>query len=231
MPAPLTIVIPTLNAAEDLPGALEALIEGLAAGLIRELIVSDGGSTDETSAIADAAGATVLNGPAGRGGQLHRGAETARGTWILLLHADTQLSPGWTEAVQTHIAETLDTAAYFRLRFRSSGVMPALVSGWANLRSRRFGLPYGDQGLLISKAQLIDIGGVPKLPLMEDVALARALKGRLRMLPAEALTSAAKYERDGWFRRGRRNLWTLSRYLMGADPVRLAANYDRPSAN
>ena len=62
---------------------------------------------------------------------------------------------------------------------------------------------------------------------MEDVAIARALGGRITLLPAELTTSGTKYERDGWFRRGARNLWTLLRYLMGADPARLAAEYRR----
>lgn len=227
MPAPISVVIPTLNAADDLDGALSALVPGLEAGAIRDLVVSDGGSSDATAAIAEAWGGTVLDGPAGRGGQLRRGVEAAGGDWILLLHADTQLSPGWVDAAVAHIHDHPDEAGFFRLAFRSDGIAPRVVAGWANLRARLCGLPYGDQGLLVRRDVLDAAGGVPDMPLMEDVALARALRGRLRMLPATARTSARRYEREGWLRRGARNLGTLLRYLCGADPARLAERYRR----
>lgn len=232
MPAPLSIVIPTLNAAAALPATLQALMEGLEAGLIRELVISDGGSTDGTRAAADSAGARLVAGPAGRGGQIARGVAAARGDWVLILHADTWLSEGWTEHAERHMATGPNSAGYFRLRFRASGAAPRLVAGWANLRARRFGLPYGDQGLLLHKALLEQVGGVPDLPLMEDVVLSRRLRGRLVMLNAEARTSADRYEREGWLRRGARNLLTLARFLGGADPAKLARAYasDRPSS-
>lgn len=229
MRAPISIVIPTLNAAVELPGTLASLAEGLEAGLIRELVVSDGGSQDGTRAVAEAAGAIWLAGPAGRGGQLRRGAGAAEGAWLLFLHADTQLAPGWTEAVLRHLRDQEQRAGYFRLSFRARGLGPNVVAAWANLRSRQFGLPYGDQGLLIHRALYEYAGGFPDIPLMEDVALAQALRGRLVGLSAEAMTSADRYLRDGWGRRGARNLWTLARYLLGADPKRLAAGYDRRS--
>ncbi len=229
MPAPLSVIIPTLNAAPLLPETLAALMEGVASGLIRELVISDGGSVDGTLEVADEAGARVVKGEAGRGLQLAAGVETAKGSWLLLLHADTRLSQGWSDAVLAHMAASSGKAGYFRLAFRSRGVSPGLVAGWANLRSRLFGLPYGDQGLLIHRDLLEQVGGVPPLDLMEDVAIARALKGRLQMLPATANTSAARYEAEGWFARGTRNLWTLARYLMGADPKRLAQGYERSS--
>lgn len=226
MPAPLSVVIPTLNAAEALPGTLLALMEGVEAGLIRNLILSDGGSTDRTRSIGEEAGAQVIEGTRGRGAQVARGVAAARGPWVLVLHADTELSPGWAAAVAAHIAGAPERAGYFRLRFRAEGAMPRLVAGWANLRARLFALPYGDQGLLISKARLAAAGGYPDLPLMEDVALARRLGRDLVPLAAEARTSAARYEAEGWLARGARNLFALMRYFAGADPARLARRYD-----
>jgi hypothetical protein len=120
-----------------------------------------------------------------------------------------------------------DRVGYFRLAFKARGILPGFVAGWANLRSRVFGLPYGDQGLLVRRDVLEAVGGVPDLALMEDVALARALRRQLVMLDAEARTSAARYQRQGWFRRGARNLWTLARYFAGVDPERLAQAYRR----
>ncbi|MEY8831341.1 TIGR04283 family arsenosugar biosynthesis glycosyltransferase [Sedimentitalea sp. XS_ASV28] len=227
MPAEISIVIPTLNAQAHLPGCLAALMEGLSAGLIRELIVSDGGSTDATCRIADEAGAVLIRGPASRGGQLRRGIEKARGRWLLVLHADTRLEPGWAAVVDAHLAAGQGQSAYFRLAFCERGVMPAWVAGWANLRSRLFGLPYGDQGLLMQRAVHDRAGGYPDQPLMEDVALVRALPRPLIALPVRAFTSAERYREAGWLRRGARNLWTLARYFAGADPERLAASYRR----
>lgn len=224
MRAPISIVIPTLNAQGGLPQCLAALTEGLHEGLIRELIVTDGGSGDATLAVAEAAGAVIVTGAPSRGGQLRRGVEAARGEWLLVIHADTVLAPGWTRAV--HAALDAGGAWAFRLRFDAKGPWPMLVAGWANLRTRAFGLPYGDQGLLLPMADYAVAGGYPDIPLMEDVALVRALS-RVRVLDAVAVTSAARYRRQGWLRRGARNLLTLARYLAGADPERLAQGYRR----
>ena len=224
MRAPLSIIIPTLDAEAGLPVTLRALVEGLECGLIRELVVSDGGSGDASCALADAAGAVVLRGAAGRGGQLRRGADVAAGEWLLFLHADTALAAGWVSVVQAHIRGG-QGAGYFRLAFDAQGFAPRWVAGWANLRARLFGLPYGDQGLLVSRGLYDAVGGYADMPLMEDVAMARSLRGRLRMLPVMARTSAARYQQAGWLRQGARNLWRLLRYLAGADPAQLGRRY------
>ncbi len=227
MRAPVSIVIPTLNACSEMPATLAALAEGLQAGLIRELVISDGGSQDGIAGLAAEAGAVLIAGPAGRGGQLARGAVRARGDWLLFLHADTHLGPGWAAAVRDHIRRYPDRAGYFRLAFRAEGPAARIVAGWANWRSRRLGLPYGDQGLLMSRKLYEQAGGYPDIPLMEDVALARKLKGRLREIGATAFTSAERYREQGWLRRGTWNILTLLRYLCGADPARLARGYSR----
>ncbi|MBM1631366.1 TIGR04283 family arsenosugar biosynthesis glycosyltransferase [Sulfitobacter mediterraneus] len=225
MPAPISVIIPTLNAEAVLPRCLESLMEGLEAGLIRELVISDGGSSDATGALAQAWGAEVVQGAATRGGQLRRGCAAAKGDWLLVLHADSRLSSGWADAAANALGAA-DQAHWFQLRFDHGGLPARIVAGWANLRSR-MGLPYGDQGLLISKTLYDAHGGYQDIPLMEDVALARALKGRLAGLEVQVTTSAEKYRRQGWLRRGGRNLWTLLRYFSGADPETLAAAYRR----
>ena len=225
MRAPVSIIIPTLNAGAGLPATLAHLAEGLQAGLIRELVISDGGSNDETCAVAEAAGALVVVGAPGRGGQLARGVAASGGEWLLVMHADTHLTPGWAEAVLTHLHDKPQAAGYFRLAFRARGLAPHLVAGWANLRARVLGLPYGDQGLLVSRALYDRAGGYPDIPLMEDVAMARALRGQLVQLSATALTSAERYQAQGWLRRGGQNLITLARYMAGSDPAILAKSY------
>ena len=134
------------------------------------------------------------------------------------------MQDGWTEPVAEHLKS--ERPAVFRLAFRAKGGWPAWVAGWANLRTRLFGLPYGDQGLVVPRKLYQAAGGFPDQPLMEDVALIRALP-RAVLLNAQAVTSAERYDRQGWFRRGARNLWTLARYYFGADPERLAQSYRR----
>ncbi len=222
MRAPVSVVIPTLNAEAELGPCLATLGEGLRAGILRELVISDGGSVDATQEIAEAAGALWVAGAPGRGGQLARGAAAAGGPWLLFLHADTILSPDWHDAVLQGMAT--GRPGYFRLRFRARGPGPAWVAGWANLRARLLGLPFGDQGLLVSRADYEAAGGYPEIPLMEDLALARALP-RPRPLGAVAETGAGRYRAHGWLRQGAANLWRQARFLMGADPTRLARGY------
>ena len=145
--APLSIIIPTLNAADRIGPTLACLAETIGEGLIRELIIADGGSTDAIADIADHAGATLVVSSPGRGGQLRAGGATAKGAWLLFLHADTLLDRDWSVAVANHLAQHPKKAAYFKLRFDAVGPWPSLISQWANLRSQLFHLPYGDQGL------------------------------------------------------------------------------------
>lgn len=222
MRAPISVIVPTLNAQQHLGGCLESLMPGLEAGLIRELIVSDGGSDDATVALAKAWGADVVTGPASRGAQLRRGCDAAQGRWLMVLHADTRLGADWVGAVIAHL-ET-DKAGWFRLAFDRGGRAGRFVAGWANLRSR-LGLPYGDQGLVVPRRLYDMVGGYPDQPLMEDVAIARALSGQLAMIDAVARTSAVRYQRQGWLKRGARNIWTLARYFGGASPHDLVQQY------
>ncbi|MEM9938797.1 MAG: TIGR04283 family arsenosugar biosynthesis glycosyltransferase [Pseudomonadota bacterium] len=227
MPAPLSIIIPAYNAEANLALCLGSLMPGLESGLIREVIVADGGSTDQTRRLAEGTGAAVLTAPAkGRAAQLRHGAEHARGDWFLFLHADTALSRDWAERAKAHITEQPDKAAAFTLAYRSDAHMAKVVARRANWRARTFGLPYGDQGLLISRKHYDDVGRYPETPFMEDVQIIRAIgKTRLRILSAEARTSAEKYERDGWRKRSWHNAWLITRYLLGARPEKLAKLY------
>ena len=225
----ISVVIPTLNAEAALGPCLGSLGEGLALGLIREVIVSDGGSRDGTLELAEMAGAERVSGAASRGGQLRRGCAMAGGEWLLVLHADSEFAEGWAQAVLDHLAQGSDQAGYFRLRFRAKGIAPRMVAGWANWRARVFGLPYGDQGLLIRRSLYDAIGGYDDIPLMEDVALARRLKGRLVPLTAVITTSVDRYRKDGWLRRSLTNFLTLMRYFSGTDPEKLVRGYGKGS--
>ncbi|MDE0114532.1 MAG: glycosyltransferase, partial [Albidovulum sp.] len=193
MSAPISIVVPTRNAASQIGGTLASLYEGIDAGLIRDLVISDGDSVDEIAEIADDVGAVLIRGRAGRGTQLAAGAKAAKGDWLLFLHADTRLSGGWTADAAEHMANSPEMAAYFKLEFNSDSVAAKAVAAWANFRSRAFDLPYGDQGLLLSRKLYDSIGGYPPIPIMEDVVVAKRLRGQLLMLNGKAKTDASHY--------------------------------------
>ena len=224
MRAPISVVIPTLNAEHPLVGLLSDLVEGVGEGLVREVIVSDGGSSDGTREAAGNAGAAVVEGPPGRGDQLRRGCAAAGGDWLWSVHADTRLPRGWTDAVARHLST--DRAGWARLSFRSAARAARRVAAWANLRSR-LGLPYGDQTLLLPRALYDAAGGYEDVPLMEDVRLVSRLRGRLAPMDLTILTDASRYEAEGWTRRGARNLSLLARHAMGADPAALSRSYRR----
>lgn len=228
MRAPVSVVIPTLDVAARIGPLLAALSEGVMDGLVREVILADGGSGDGIEGIAEDTGARLVRAPRGRGQQLRAGCGAASGDWLLVLHADSVPEPGWTGAVRTHLRERSHMAGWFHLGFDSPGAGAALVASWANLRARLLALPYGDQGMLVPAALYRAAEGYPAIPLMEDVALARAI-GRARLAPLGhgIVTSAARYRRDGWLRRGWRNLTTLALWFAGVAPERLARRYGR----
>lgn len=224
----LDVVIPALDAAAHIEATIDALAEGRASGLVREVLVVDGGSRDDTAARARRAGARVILGPRGRGPQLAGGAAASEAGWLLFLHADTRLGPGWASAVAAFMrAETSgDRAAVFTLAFDDASVHARGLARLANWRARRLALPYGDQGLVLSRAFYDRLGSFRPLPLMEDVDLVRRIgRARLAHLDAVAVTSAARYRRVGWWPRALRNLVVLALYFLGVPPRLLKRFY------
>jgi GT2 family glycosyltransferase len=160
--------------------------------------------------------------------QLAAGAAAASADWLLFLHADTRLQPGWAEAVRRFTADPANRqkAACFRFRLDDPSPQARRVERLVAWRCRRLGLPYGDQGLLIHRTYYDELGGFKPVPLMEDVDLVRRIGRRnIVMLAADALTSAARYRRDGYWLRPVRNLCLLSLYFLGVPPRWLARLY------
>lgn len=228
MNLPVSIVIPALNAAPVLPATLSSLGE---AHMV-EIIVVDGGSTDATRTIAAEAGATVLTETAGRGRQLAAGGDRAKGDWLLFLHADTVLDPGWSGSVDAFIHENADKnrVAYFRFALDQDSAQARRLERMVAWRCRRFALPYGDQGLLIHRDLYRSVGGYKTMPLMEDVDLVRRLHrhiGRAAFfsLSAKAITASDRYRRTGYLTRSSLNLACLTAYWLGVPPRYIARFY------
>jgi len=226
----ISVVIPTLNAAGHLPACLGALQAGNER--IGEILITDGGSRDQTLAVAKSLGVRSLTGPPGRGQQLSRGAAATNGDWLLFLHADTRLAPDWPQAVTDWIAMegSLRRAGYFRFRLDDESPEARLLERRVAWRCRRFALPYGDQGLLISRAFYRELGAYRPIPLMEDVDMVRRIwrragRSALRPIDADAVTSATRFRKDGYLLRSVRNVCLLGLYFAGVPPTWLKRLY------
>lgn len=197
---------------------------------VERVIVVDGGSSDDTRSIAEYAGAAVISAPRGRGVQLAAGAaaEGADSDWLLFLHADTVLRDGWVEELAAFLAspDAPESAAVFRFVLDDRGWPARIFERGVAWRCRVFALPYGDQGLLISRTLYEAIGGFRPYPLFEDVDIVRRLGGaRIRLLESAAVTSAVRYRRSGYIVRPMRNLALLALYFCGVPPRLLARLY------
>jgi glycosyltransferase involved in cell wall biosynthesis len=178
----ISVIIPTLNAAEALKRSLPPLVPGVAAGLVREVIVSDAGSQDATLAIADAAGATVVRSALGEGAQSIAGALSSRGDWLLFLHARSALEPHWVEEARRFV-EGPARAGVFRYGVEAEGAKARLAEFWADVRTGLFKRPRREQGLLIARALYERVGGFTaaagaRKDLLERIGAIRMLRVR-----------------------------------------------------
>ena len=218
----ITVIIPTLDAAGSLGRCLAAL-----AGAA-QIIVADGGSRDDTVRLATGRGATAIRAEPGRGPQLIAGAALARTDWLLFLHADTVLDPGWHDDTAAFIADPANAGRAatftFALDDRSRGAR--WLEAGVRARARWLGLPYGDQGLLIHHRFYDALGGYKPIIIMEDVdIIRRSGRARLTVLPTRAVTSAERWQRDGFLARSLRNLACLALYYAGLAPHRIKRLY------
>jgi glycosyltransferase involved in cell wall biosynthesis len=161
----ISVIIPTLDSERVLVPTLAALVAGVAAGLVREVIIADGGSRDATRKIADEAGCVFLPGPADEGTRLATGAAAARGDWLLFLDPGAVLDEGWPREVGSFMGQaerarsSTGRAAVFGLGIDGFGFAPRWAEAAAALRFALFGLPRPDQGLLIEQRFYRSLGG------------------------------------------------------------------------
>ena len=226
----ISIIIPALNEAETIGRTLDSVEDSVrdsAGDSAAEWIVVDGDSEDRTAEIARARGATVVTAPRGRASQMNAGAKIARGETLLFLHADTRLPPGFAEEVRRTLDLPGVAAGAFSLRIDGAGRRIEWVERAANWRSRILQLPYGDQGFFLKAEVFRSLGGFPELPLMEDLEMARRVRGhgRIAISPLGVVTSARRWERVGVVRATLLNQLFLLAYLLGMPPRRIAEWY------
>jgi rSAM/selenodomain-associated transferase 2 len=218
----IAVVIPALQEA----GRIEAAIRSAIAPGV-EVVVADGGSRDGTPARAEAAGARVVFSEPGRARQLEAGARAAQANVLLFLHADTRLPDGYADQIRDTLQDPDVAGGAFAFRFDERSPALRLVEWGVRVRTALAALPYGDQGIFVRRKVLDAIGGVPQVPIMEDLDLVRAIRrqGRLARLPAAAVTSARRYREAGVARTVWRNTVAVAAFALGIDRDRVARWY------
>jgi rSAM/selenodomain-associated transferase 2 len=172
---------------------------------------------------------TWMRSAPGRAVQMNAGARRAGGRWLVFLHADTRLGAGWRDVLHRLDEQPRIVGGSFRFALDSPRRRARWIEWGVRVRVRLFDLPYGDQALFVRRAVFEEMNGYRELPLMEDVDFIRRLRrrGRLAHANVPALTSARRWERDGWLRRTLENSTLMALYLAGIPPERLARLYYR----
>jgi rSAM/selenodomain-associated transferase 2/rSAM/selenodomain-associated transferase 1 len=226
-PPRISIIIPALNEAADLPAAIASARPSPRV----EVIVVDGGSTDDTPGVAVTCGARLITTPPGRARQMNAGAAAAGGDVLLFLHADTRLPFNYERQVDRVLSQPGTIAGAFPLAFDHVTLSLRLIEAAANWRSRRRQLPYGDQAIFLRRETFKRLDGYRDLPVMEDYELVQRLRrtGRLQLAAGSVITSARRCLHAGVWR----TTWTHQRMILGwhlgVAPARLARWRENPS--
>ena len=221
----ISIVIPTINEANNLPLLLSDL------SLIHkdaEIVIVDCGSEDKTIDIANVYGAKVyLSKEKNRGLQLDMGAKKSKGEWLIFLHADTRLNYDWFTKIKSFIKGDKDHTYYFTLKVNSKNIIYRLLEILVYFRSKYLKQPYGDQGLIIHRSTYFQNNGFRKIPIMEDVDFFRRLKNKknLMQLNLPIFTSSRKWEKTNIFLQALKNWNYRRRWLKGESPKSIYSDY------
>ncbi len=220
----VSLIVPVLGDDE----ALAVLLGELPPNPLVEIVVVDGGASRAVAAaVVSRPDVRLLHAAPGRGRQMNAGAGAARGEWLLFLHADSRLPPGWLAAIVERAREAV--GGWFLFALDDRAWQARWIERGVALRVGLLQLPYGDQGIFVRRRTFAAIGGYREIPLMEDVEFVRRLRsaGPVAEVPLPLTTSARRWRRDGWLRRSLRNLGLVSLYFAGVPPARLARWYSR----
>lgn len=224
--APISIIIPVVNEATALESTLALLHPMQARGA--EIIVVDGGSDDDTMIIAARLADAVLAAPKGRGRQMNTGAGVARGEVLFFLHGDSFPPPDADQLIFAGLAGGSHVWGRFDVRIDGTHPMLGMVAWMMNWRSRFSAIATGDQGIFVTRVAFDAVGGFAEIPLMEDIAISRALKrlGKPACLREKIAISGRRWEKHGVVKTILL-MWRLrAAYFFGADPAQLALRYD-----
>jgi rSAM/selenodomain-associated transferase 2 len=221
----ISIIIPTLNEAENLGTTLANAQKGKGV----EIVVVDGGSSDDTDGLAKSFGIRLLVTAAGRANQANAGALVAEGNILLFLHADTRLPEGFDRDIQGVLAKPSTVAGAFKLAIEGAGMGLRIIEKLANFRARFMQMPYGDQAIFLKADLFRSLGGFPDMPIMEDFVLMQRLRreGRIAIAPAAVTTSARRWLELGVLKTTLINQVVLVAYFLGINPARLARWYKK----
>lgn len=234
-PPEISVIIPVLNEGPQLR-LLLAHLTLAAAGVTYEVIIVDGDPNGSTLAQLPAGLSQVrtLISPPGRGRQMNRGAAQAQAPILLFLHADTRLPAQAFLKIQTLLQDPRWVGGAFDLGIDSRRWSLRLIGRLASWRSRLTRIPYGDQAIFVRASYFRDLGGYPNIPIMEDVALMRAIRqrgDRIQLLSDPVLTSPRRWEQEGLLYCTLRNWLLLSLYSLGASPQLLVRWYAPPKVS
>jgi rSAM/selenodomain-associated transferase 2 len=218
----ISIIIPVLNEENTI---IQTLVNLKNASNV-EIIVVDGGSKDETIAVAKSFGVQVISSGLGRSTQMNMGATVATGDILLFLHADTRIPPNFDILIRQALAGNFIGGA-FELKIDANLRGIRLIEKMVNWRSHFFSLPYGDQAIFIWSKVFEEIGGFPDLPIMEDFELMCQLKniGKIKIIPQPAITSGRRWQKLGVIKTTLINQLIIIGYFLGVSPERLVRWY------
>lgn len=219
----VSIIIPVLN---------EATIINRTLGELKqypdvEIIVVDGGSQDNTVAIASQKSKVITLAGKGRARQMNAGANIAHSDILLFLHADTQLPPNFVELIIRTLKLPDTIAGAFELAINGSDFSLRLIEILVKVRSHLLSLPYGDQALFISKPAFVTLGGFADLPIMEDFEFIKRVKqqGKIAIAPAAVITSGRRWQKLGVWQTTLINQLIIAGYHLGISPTKLGNFY------
>ena len=221
----ISIIIPTINEADNLPLLLSDLSSIQKEG---EIIIVDCGSEDKTIDIANIYGAKVcISKEKNRGLQLDMGAKNSKGDWLIFLHADTRLTHDWFKKINSFLNGDKNYIYYFKFKINNEKIIFRVLEILVNLRSQFFKQPYGDQGLVIHRTTYFKNNGFRKIPLMEDVDFLRRLKNKkkLKQLNLPIFISSRKWEKTNIFLQALKNWNFRRRWLKGESTKSIYSDY------